>query len=126
LIYFIAGLPFFIPGLLINYLPFRLTHLLTWKLIREKEFYVSIGTGVAMVLYLIWYLLLGLLLQAFLPVRVWTPGILLFFLLCGAFSVRFYSLPKKIMGQWRMFRNASLTKDLKTERDVLLQLINKF
>jgi len=123
---FIGGLPFLITGAAVHYLPLRLTHWLTWKIIKEKEFYVSIGTGVAMVLFLLWYLLLGFSLHAALPVRIWIPAILLLFMLCAAFALRFYSLPKKIKGQWRLIRNPSLAKELKAERSALLALINKF
>lgn len=123
---FILLFPFLAGGLLVHYLPFRLTHWLTWKIIREKEFYVSIGTGVAMVLFLLWYILTGMILHTILPIRVWTPAVLLFFMFCGAITLRFYSLPKKIVGQWRVLRNTARIKDLKAQRAELISLINKF
>lgn len=126
ILFFIAVLPFLIPGLAINYPPFRLTHWLTWKLIREREFYTSIATGVAMGLYLIWYLLLWYILASILPVNIWPPAILLFFMICGALTVRLYGLPKKIMGTLRLRLNPALAMDLRAQRNALLDIINKF
>lgn len=122
----LLGFPFFALALIGNYLPFKLSHILTWKIIKHKEFYSSIFSGVAMVLFLLWYILLYFILKSVLPVRYWPPFFLLSSALAAAFSLWYYPILKKTQGAVLLRLNKALAQDLRTQRAELRALINKF
>lgn len=122
----LAGLPIFLCGLIGNLLPFIFTDKLTRKMIRTVEFYTSIATGVGMALFLVYYILMYFIIGAVLPEKIWPALGLLFFMFCGAFSIRYYPFHKKTQGIARLAMDKGLKANLKSRREHLLLLINKF
>lgn len=122
----VLGFPVHLLGFLLNALPFYLTPVLTLKLIKNREFYTSIALGLAMVLFLIWYIILGGLSAWLLPDRIWPALVCLIAGLSAAFSRVYYRLPKKVIGHWRLVFNSGAASKLKQERVRLIEILNKF
>jgi 1-acyl-sn-glycerol-3-phosphate acyltransferase len=122
----VIGFPLFLLALITNYLPFVLTPKLTWKIIKTKEFFTSIATGIGMVVFLVWYLLLYVILKTALPINYWAPFFLLVFGLSAAFSSPYYRMLKKTLGGLRFRLKTTAVISLKNRRAELLALINKF
>ncbi|HET6992268.1 MAG TPA: 1-acyl-sn-glycerol-3-phosphate acyltransferase, partial [Bacteroidia bacterium] len=59
-LFIVFGFPFFIYGLLHNYLCFFIASFLSKKLVNQKEYKGAIGAAAGMLLYLIWYIFLGI------------------------------------------------------------------
>lgn len=125
-IVFLMGLPFYALGLLLNWLPFVITPVLTNKVIKSREFYTSIALGLAMVLYLIWYIVLYFVADALLPERIWPAFIWLLAGLSAKFSLHFYRVPKRLLGHIRLLFNVKLHQSLQSERAALIATLNKF
>jgi glycerol-3-phosphate O-acyltransferase / dihydroxyacetone phosphate acyltransferase len=55
----VLGFPFYLCGLLLNVLPFRLASVLSKTLVKAREFRGAIGAVTGALLFLVWYVLLG-------------------------------------------------------------------
>jgi glycerol-3-phosphate O-acyltransferase/dihydroxyacetone phosphate acyltransferase len=126
LVALIAGFPIYAVGLLANYAPFKLTHIITWKMIKNIEFYSSIAIGVGMGLFFIFYALWFSLIAFF------TGSLFIAFCccivlgLCAWFSLYYYPFLQKTLGVLRILKNKILYHELKEKRKKLISLINKF
>ena len=119
--------PIYILGLLGNYLPFKLTGILTKKILKKnKEFYSSVIIAVSMVLFLVNYLLWFFISYAFSPNIFWPMGICLALGLSGWFCLFYHPLLLKTLGITRILKNKALKNSLLQSRNELLTLINKF
>ncbi len=123
----LVGLPFHAIGFIGNIIPFKLVHFLTKKLVKKnKEFYSSIAIALAMVLFLINYLLLFFISYAYSPNVWWPVAICVSTLLFGRFSISYRELFVKSLGILRILKNKALANNLSKEREYLLSLINRF
>lgn len=122
----LAGLPIYLIGLIGNYFPFILTHLITKKSIKAVEFYSSIAIGVGMFIFWINYVLWFFLVYSFASTIILPVGVC--FLLFGSawFSIYYHPFMKKTVGMHRLLKNRTLWHKLSAEREKLIALINKF
>lgn len=132
LLFIVVGFPFFIYGLLHNYLCFFLANLLSTKLVKQKEYKGAIGAAGGMLLYLIWYIVLGILSWKFIhhhsafnhPGWEW----LLYFIswpITGLFAWYYYCNLRYINKRWVMmslfYREANLVAELILVRNKLIK-----
>ncbi len=131
-LFIVVGFPFFIYGLLHNYLCFFLANLLSTKLVKAKEYKGAIGAAAGMFLYLAWYIVLGILSWKFMhqhsgfnrPGWEW----LLYFIswpLTGLFAWYYYCNLRYINKRWVMmslfYREANLVAELIVVRNKLIK-----
>jgi 1-acyl-sn-glycerol-3-phosphate acyltransferase len=132
LFFIIAGFPFFIYGILHNYLPFVTASLLSKKLVKAKEYQGAIGAAAGMVFFLIWYIALGIFSWKFLhhhsPVS--RPGFLFlaYFIswpITGLFAWYYFRSVHYIQNRWSMmslfYKRTSLVAELVLQRDHLIK-----
>lgn len=122
----LAGLPFYLIGLLGNYVPLVLTHKLTKKIAKTKEFYSSFAIGFAIVIFSANYILWFGISYAFSPSVFWPILMCLVLIFCGWFCLFYYPFKSKTVGLTRAFKNKELTLQFIEKRKPLLDLINKF
>lgn len=125
-IFVLLGLPFFALGFLFNYLPMIGSHLLTVKMIKHREFYSSFVIGIGMLFFWINYLLLFFIVAHFSPNPLWPLLFCVLSVLFGWFCLYYRPFVKKSFGMMRLLRNKALAKELRTQRQKLVSLINKF
>ena len=122
----LAGLPLYLIGLLGNYAPLVLTHKLTKKIAKTKEFYSSFAIGFAMILFSANYILWFNILYAFSPSIIWPMLLCLMLIFCGWFCLYYYHFKSKTPGIIRAFKNKRLLNQLSEKRTTLIDFINKF
>jgi glycerol-3-phosphate O-acyltransferase / dihydroxyacetone phosphate acyltransferase len=122
----VAELPLYVIGLLGNFVPLVLTHKLTKKIAKTKEFYSSFAIGFAMVIFSINYVLWFCISYVFSPSVFWPILICLVLIFCGCFCVFYYPFKSNTIDLTRVFKNKGLTNQFLEKRKVLLDLINKF
>lgn len=105
----IISLPIYIIGLLTNFIPYKLSYLITTKKVRLKEFKASFYMGIGAVLFLVNYIALytipSVLYSAWLGVLV-----VMISFLCGYACLFLSPLRKKTKGIWRVLRLQSKQK----------------
>lgn len=131
-LFILFGFPVFIYGLLHNYLCFFLADLLSSKLVRQKEYKGAIGAAAGMLLYLTWYITLGILSWKFLhhhslfhrPGWEW----LVYFIswpVTGLFAWYYFCNLRYINKRWVMmslfYREADLVAELILVRKKLIE-----
>ena len=122
----LIGLPFYAVGLIGNYIPLLLTHKLTKKNIKNKEFYSSIAIGIGMFLFWINYIIWFTVIYALSSTVLWPFSLCLILIMCGYFSLYYHPFMKKTQGMIRILGNKELSEKLAIERKKLISLINKF
>jgi hypothetical protein len=119
LLVLITTLPIYAIGMLGNYLPFKLTGVITKKIVKNKlEFYSSVIIATSMILFLVNYLLWFFISYAFSPNIFYPIGICLALALSAWFSLYYHPLLLKTLGIIRILKN-------KTLKNRLLQLRNE-
>lgn len=116
-IYF--GMPFYAFGLLFNFPPYYLAKRFSDKKIKNVEFYASVYSNLAMLIWLVYYgiqlLIVGLIFRNWPLLGVYAVTIPLL----GLFAIRFGVLMAKIRGRARLLRM------VRKQRDVAAELINE-
>jgi glycerol-3-phosphate O-acyltransferase/dihydroxyacetone phosphate acyltransferase len=100
LLYLIAGFPFYLYGLINNYLPYRIPGLIARKISREREYYAPIAMVTGIFTFLIFYSL-----QIYLVTKYFhrLPLTLAYFIslpLSGYFTYSYYYSAKYIRAKW--------------------------
>ena len=121
----ILTLPIYVIGLVGNYCPYKLAHVITTKKVRVKEFKASFYMGIGAVLFLVNYLLLF-----FIPKVIYSGWlgflIVVVSFLCGFICLYLSPLRKKTMGIWRVLNMKSKNKkrfdDLVQQRKEIIKL----
>ena len=122
----ILGFPLYALGMAGNYLPLKLSAKTASKIVKHKEFYSSFFIAMAMVFFLLNYLLWFFIPYAFSPNVLWPIVICLAIGLCGWFSLYYHPFLYKTLGMTRVLKNKALAKEFSKRRGELLSLINKF
>ncbi|HET8963509.1 MAG TPA: 1-acyl-sn-glycerol-3-phosphate acyltransferase, partial [Chitinophagales bacterium] len=124
-----VGVPLYGLALLVNYPPYFLAKRYSDNNIKNVEFYASVYSNMAMIMWILYYSF-QLLLTGFIFKR-WIILFCYAFLvpLLGYFAIRFYPLKQKIMGRWRLLRlvrkEKEVISDLINERRIILEEIQK-
>ncbi|MDI1354353.1 MAG: 1-acyl-sn-glycerol-3-phosphate acyltransferase [bacterium] len=121
----LAGAPIWALAMIGNYLPFLLTNYITKKIVKNIEFFSSFYIGIAMIVFLIYYVLCFITLNV-----VFASGLLTFlslfaFGLSAWFSLYYVPFFKKTRGMFVIQNNKVLVAQLSSQRNMLLALINK-
>ena len=93
--------PVYIIGLIGNYLPYKVTHLITSKKVKLVEFKASFYMGIGAVLFLLYYPLQFFIIKAFVPHVWWALFVILIFIVCGFISMHLSPFRKKTWGIYR-------------------------
>lgn len=104
LLLIVLTLPIYIRGLIGNYIPYKLTHLLVSKKVRIVEFKASFYMGFGAVLFLVYYLLQYFVVKA-LSIHDWLP--LLFVIgsiVTGFICIQLSPFRKKTIGMYRVLK----------------------
>jgi 1-acyl-sn-glycerol-3-phosphate acyltransferase len=116
-IYF--GMPFYALGLLFNFPPYYLAKRFSDKKIKNVEFYASVYSNLAMLIWLVYYgiqlLIVGLVFRSWPLLGVYAVTIPLL----GLFTIRFGTFMAKIRGRARLLRM------VRKQHDVAAGLINE-
>ncbi|CAN5427728.1 hypothetical protein BH09BAC5_BH09BAC5_02520 [soil metagenome] len=131
-LFIIFGFPFFLYGIVHNYLCFFLADLLSRKLVKQIEYKGAIGAATGMLLYLIFYIFLGVYSWKFLHVHSLFnhPGFewLAYFIsvpATGLFAWYYYRNLRFINKRWVMmslfYRESNLVAELIQERNKLIK-----
>jgi hypothetical protein len=122
----VLGWPLYALGMLGHYLPYRLATTLTKKIVKNKEFYSSFFLGVAMVIFLLNYILWFTVIYSLSPNIGWPLLACLVLALSAWFSLHYDTFQRKTRGMRRIWKNKALLARLAEKRNELMQLVNKF
>lgn len=136
ILFIVFGFPFFVYGLVHNYLCFFLASLLSKKLVRQKEYQGAVGAAAGMLLYLIWFIVLGIISWKFLHQHSFfhRPGWewLLYCItwpLTGLFAWYYYKNFRYINKRWMMlslfYKETKLVAELILTRANLIKELEK-
>lgn len=122
------GFPFYGLAWLLNYPPYFLAKRYCENNIKNVEFYASVYSNMAMMIWLVYYALqlviVGLAFHNWPLLGTYAVAIPLL----GYFALRFYPVKQKIFGRWRLLRLVNKNKDrvleLINQRRVILEEIN--
>lgn len=126
-IFLIITSPFAFISLIVNTLPFKLTHFIVKKIIKNnKEFYSSLFIAISLFLFIINYLIWFFILYHF-SVNIWFPlALIAIFMICGYFTTHYIICLKKLIGSIKYRMVSHQTDNLKQLRKELVSLFNEF
>ncbi len=123
----LVSFPLYGFGLLGNYLPYYLSKSVAQKTVKgKKEFYSSIFLGVAMVFFLLNYLLWFLAIRFFCSNSITPVIVCLAFAVCAQFVLHYQPFLKKTIEMLRFLKKRGSLTSLENQRKNLISLINKF
>ncbi len=122
----LLGLPVFIIALIGNYVPHKLTQLLTGKLVKNKEFYSSFALGFMMLLFLFNYIFWFFIIYSFSETIFRPLFVCCLFIGCAWLSLYYYPFMQKTIAIYQVLKNKALYTTLFEKRKELVSLINKF
>ncbi|MES2679790.1 MAG: 1-acyl-sn-glycerol-3-phosphate acyltransferase [Bacteroidota bacterium] len=123
----LAGLPLHSIGLLGNYLPYFLSAKFTKKIVKGKlEFYSSFFIGIAMVTFLVNYLLWFFLIKILTANLLWAVALCSLFAICAWFCLLYQPFLRETSAMLRIQKNKKTVAELSGQRKNLISLINKF
>lgn len=124
----LLGLPLHIYGLINNYLPYKIAHSTTNKVVKLLEFHSSVNIAMGTLLFLIFYIVQTLLIAFLFPLQVLVIY-LLSLPLSGVFCLYYFPFLKKTMGVGRLLllKNNNKTKfeELLNQRMGILNLFEE-
>lgn len=119
----ILGFPLFLTGLVTGYIPFKIPTLFVKK-IKDKQFHSSVKFVSAVLLFTVYYLILGILALIFIrPFWIAFIAIALFYP-TSKFALEYYIFLKKLLAQWRYIINRKHLMNLKKLRAEIIQLMD--
>ena len=108
----ILTLPIYFIGLIASYLPYKLTHIITSKKVKIKEFKASFYMGIGAVLFLFYYIIQFFVIKALAPTILWVICILFIFILSSIFCLHISPFRKKTWGILRIIKIKSSHRTL--------------
>lgn len=128
-IFLIITLPFYIAGLTGNYIPYKLTHVITSKMVKLAEFKASFYMGIGAVLFMIYYPLQFFVIKSIVPNGWWDLLIILIFILSGYVCLQLSPFRKKTIGIYRTLqlkvKHPSVFDSLSSERKTIISLFEE-
>ncbi len=137
IVYLILGLPFYLYGVLNNYIPYWIPGFLADKITKKEDFRGSLVLSFGLLSFPIFYLVQCLLIQNFLggifAIPMLDNFLWLFYLLSlpftGFFALRYKERLSKIFHSWRLislfFTKRRLVTEVIREREELLESLEK-
>ncbi|HTL81709.1 MAG TPA: 1-acyl-sn-glycerol-3-phosphate acyltransferase [Bacteroidia bacterium] len=101
ILFFITALPFYLFGLITNYIPYKVPWLVTKKIVKQVEWSASINGTIGVVLWQIWWLLQSL--AVALIFRNWYLlwGFMIMVPVCGVLAQAYWTYVKRFAGSVR-------------------------
>lgn len=103
-LFILATLPLYIRGLIGNYLPYKLTDMITAKKVKLVEFKASFNMGIGAVMFLLYYILQFIVAYIIAPHVWWALLFILVSALTGWFSLFISPFRKKTWGIYRILK----------------------
>ncbi|MBC7694408.1 MAG: 1-acyl-sn-glycerol-3-phosphate acyltransferase [Burkholderiales bacterium] len=129
LLLIILTFPVYVRGLLASWLSYRLTYLITKKLVRVVEFKASFNMGIGAVLFLLYYNLQFFIAKALAPNAWWALLVLFISVLSSLFCLWLSPFRKKTWGMLRVLKmkssNSKKFDDLLNQRKEIISLIEE-
>ncbi|MEO6884405.1 MAG: lysophospholipid acyltransferase family protein [Bacteroidia bacterium] len=120
----VIGFPLFVYGLIVHYVPYKISYSLTNKIVKNIEFFSSVNCSAGTFIFLIFYIMESLLLIHFFNFFV-LIGFILLLPLSGKYALRYQRLIKKVKGKISLRRlikkDKSFVEHLFSEREEILQ-----
>lgn len=116
-----------IPGMLFNYIPYKLPVLLAAK-VRDKQFVATLHYGFGLVLFFFWYLIAAIVILLISGSLMSTLLVLVIAALSGIFSFYHYSRIKALVGSYRLWnlkRKNNQLKDLLEKRSQIMSALKE-
>lgn len=123
----VLGFPFYLIGKLLNYIPYKLSLIITNKAVKGIEFHSAVNMGLGSFLFLFYFIAEILIL--WLVVGNWTVAIIYFSakILCGWFGLHFRTYQRKVRGKLKFEKikksNNSLFQSLLKQRNRIIEII---
>ncbi len=115
--------PFWIRGVLGNYLPYKASEKITDKMVRNVEFHSSFNMAIGTILMWIFYWLKFYIIYKITGNIGWAGLAMLVSFLTGKFVLYYYPFLKKTMGLFRVLTNQLTAKALKDQRYEICNLV---
>lgn len=125
----LVSLPLYLVGLIGNYVPYKLTHLITSKKVKLVEFKASFYMGIGAALFLLYYPIQFFIIKAFVPHVWWALFIIGLFILGGFISLHLSPFRKKTRGIYKTLQLKSkqpkVFESLTHERNDIIHAFEK-
>jgi hypothetical protein len=127
----LVGFPFYLFGLINNYLPYKIAYTSANRIVKNVEFYASVTIVIALFLYLLFYLL-QILAIALIFHKWWLLVAYIISLpLSGWFAIHYYFFAKKTFGIFRFYllrkNHPPLTEKLISFRkEIMIEITSAF
>ena len=101
ILFFITGFPFYVFGVLTNYVPYKLPWILTKKIVKEVEWSATVNGTIGVIFWQIWWLLQSLVVA--LVFRNWyiLGAFMILVPLCGIHAQAYWVYLKRFSGSMR-------------------------
>jgi len=113
----VAGFPFFLIGLLFNYIPYKIAHLVAIKFSKNVEFYASAAIATGMVMWSVYYFAQLIIIAKLFHNWNYLLIAAVAIPITGIYCINFYTYIKKTAGKWRWIR--LFEKDKKNYNELL-------
>lgn len=121
----LAGLPIYVLGLGISYVPYKFSEWATKKIVkRNKEFYASIAVGLGTFIFLFWYLASFFLIYAFSPNIICPLVSMIILIVASRFALLFHFFMIKTNGIRRALADKKLFGSLREKRLEIMDILN--
>ncbi len=121
----LLALPFFLIGVIGNYIPYKLSQFIVKRKVKHIEFYASFNFGIFIFATLFFYTLKFFIVYAFSPHIGWPLLVILVSYLTGVFAFKFNPFILKTKGLTRAYLNKTALNNLRTQRSELVDLFAK-
>lgn len=116
--------PIHLAGVLINYVPFKLPHYLTKKIVKNIEFFSSVNIGFGMFIFLVYYLFCGLAVYCIFDDYRFGLAFFVIAPLSGLFSLNWWKLFRELQGLMKVKVAKHSMENLLRERNRLIAQFN--
>jgi glycerol-3-phosphate O-acyltransferase / dihydroxyacetone phosphate acyltransferase len=126
---FMAGFPFYIIGLLLNFIPFELPGLIADRVVKSSQFRGAIGMVTGTFTFLLFYSLQAFLVWHFSHRLLYVSIAIVVMPISGLFAYRYYHHFQKLKTRWQLLllfaKKSVLIADLVKERENLITDFDK-
>ncbi len=120
----LIGFPWYLRGLMGNYIPYKLSEKIIDRLKMSIEFHASFNLGIGTALFLIFYGIQFLIAKTLSPHIGWPLLVICVSLFTGWLSLRYHPFKQKTLGLFRVLMNKSKAEELRMKRKEISDLFN--